>query len=440
MLVEVTLPVSISLLPLSMGWGLVLAAGVQVQAAPQTDRRGIDPSTPTAVLGAEIAEAPAPVEASPGSEDEPAVQRPVVHPEVLEPDVEPKPAWRGFQIASPDGRYSLAFGFLGQLRVTARDTEQTRPEGGVAVRLARPVLIANLWNGRVAMRLMPEFAGRVPSMLDATATVRAHAAFAVQVGQFRPWLSRSFRTGLPVLGLPGRGVIADRFRVDRDVGATVHGQPWDGKFEYYLGVFNGSGRDMTTLAPSPLLTARFVVAPVGAVPYVQTPYVRRIGPRSEQRGDAPSNALAVAIGGSAYTVANRESVTLPGGTAGRTGPRRRFGLSGDVVVSRRRMFALAEGFYERRDSLEDLGVAATNSWGAYAQAGVLAWSPFIDLTLRAGYVEDTTRTAPIEPGINAYVFGNDGKLQLAYRCDANAGGGAGGCVAHTGTLQAQLQF
>lgn len=420
-----------------MGWSLVLAPGVQA------DRRGIDPSTPTAVLGAEVAEvakAPPPVEADPAPEEGPAVEGEAPQPEAPELEPKPKPAWRGFQIASPDGRYSLSFGFLGQLRVTARDTEQTRPEGGVAVRLARPVLIANLWDGRVAMRLMPEFAGRVPSMLDATATVRAHEAFAVQVGQFRPWLSRSFRTGLPVLGLPGRGVIADRFRVDRDVGATVHGQPWDGKFEYYLGVFNGSGRDMTTLAPSPLLTARFVVAPVGAVPYVQTPYVRRIGPRSAQRGDAPSNTLAVALGGSAYTVANRESVALSGGTVGRTGPRRRFGASGDVVVSRRRVFALAEGFYERRDGIEDLGVAATNSWGAYGQAGFLAWNPFIDVTLRAGYVDDTTRTAPIEPGINAYIFGNDGKLQLAYRCDANAGGGAGGCVAHTGTLQAQLQF
>lgn len=290
------------------------------------------------------------------------------------------------------------------------------------------------------MLVMPEFAGRTPALLDATATVRVHEAFAVEMGQFRPWVSRGFRTGLPVTGLPDRGVIVDRFRVDRDVGVTVHGQPLGGKFEYYLGVMNGSGRDMTTLAPSPLVTARFVLAPLGPVPYEQTPYVRAVGPRSPRRHDAPTNPLAVAVGASGYTVANRESLAQEDGATLRTDPRRRWGASGDVVVSRRRVFGLAEGFYEHRAASPEVLVLEQRSWAVYAQAGVLTWNPFIDLTMRAGYIDDGRPLAPIEPGINAYIFGNSGKLQLAYRCDANAGAGESGCVAHTGTLQAQLQF
>ncbi|MBV1858750.1 MAG: hypothetical protein KUG77_10090, partial [Nannocystaceae bacterium] len=265
-------------------------------------------------------------------------------------------------------------------------------------------------------------------------------AFAVQLGQFRPWLSRGFRTGLPVLGLPGRGAIVDRFRVDRDVGVTVQGQPFGGKFEYYAGAMSGSGRGMTTLAPSPLFTARLVLAPLGPVPYVQTPYVRRVGPRSPRRHDEPSNRFAVALGASAYTVSNRESLARSDGSALRTEARRRWGTSGDLVVSQRRVFGVAEGFYEHRAGFSDVGVSAQKSWGAYAQAGVLAWNPFLDLTVRAGFIDEGRPVAPIEPGLNAYIFGNSGKLQVSYRCDVNAGRGESGCLAHTGTLQAQLQF
>ncbi len=417
-------------------------------APVQPADRGIDPSAPTAVTGAEVADTSPRVAGGLSAADGPRAPEPGslgknAEPET-EPETNPEPEtpsrWRGFRIVSKDEEHSLAFGFLGQLRTTVRDTTDARLQGGVAVRLARPVLIANLWGGTVAMRLMPEFAGPAPSMLDGTVTIRAADAFAVQLGQFRPWINRGFRTGLPVLGLPGRGAIVDRFRVDRDVGATVHGQPFGGKFEYYVGVMNGSGRDMTTLAPSPLLTARIVVAPLGAVPYVQTPYVREVGPRSAGRRDEPTNPLAVAVGAGGYTVAGRESIVQPDGTVVRTEPRRRWGASGDLVVSRRRVFALAEGFYERRAAAAELGVPAENSWGAYAQAGVLTWNPFVDLTMRAGFIDDGRPLAPLEPGINAYIFGNSGKLQLSYRCDVNAGQGESGCFAHTGTLQAQLQF
>lgn len=442
---------NISLAFISLGWSVAVASPASLDPGAAADptfdtsgTRALDASAPTAVVAAVGSEEPVHVavetdapEPDPGQPDASSVTPAKATQESVD---EAKQPWRGFRYASKDGAYSLSFGFLAQLRTSVRDTRGADAQGGVAVRLARPVFIANLWHGRVAMRFMPEFAGGTPAMLDTTATVRVHEAFAVQVGQFRPWLNRGFRTGLPVLGLPGRGIIVDRFRVDRDVGVTVLGQPLGGKLEYYVGVMNGSGRDMTTLAPSPLVTARFVVAPLGAVPYVQTPYVREVGPRSPTRRDEPTNGLVVAVGASGYTVANRESLEQTDGTTLDTDPRRRFGASGDLVVSRRRVFGLAEGFYEHRAGLSEVGVPTQQSWGAYAQAGVLAWNPFVDLTMRVGYIDDDRRLAPIEPGLNAYIFGNNGKLQVAYRCDVNAGEGEAGCVAHTGTLQAQLQF
>ena len=452
-----------ALLSLSIGWTLVAppveadsdpaATDAPVEVTPGNENappggaegREIADGTPTAVVAEPAAPAPK------AKQD---VPEPVVAPaSVLEPqpasileqdlvcDEEPPQIWDGFKIASRDGRHSLDFGFLGQLRTTVQDTATGDPSGGFSVRLARPTMVAQLWGGRVAMRLMPEFAGGTPSLLDATATVKANDAFAVQVGQFRPWISRGYRTGLPVVGLPGRGQIVDRFRIDRDVGLTVRGQPFGGKFEYYFGVLNGSGPGSRTLAPSPLLTGRVVVAPLGSVPYTQTPYVHDTGPRSKDRDAPPRNPMAVAVGAAAYTVANRENYVLDDGTTLRTDPRRKWGASGDIVVSRRRVFAMAEGFYEHRFGFENTPVPSEDAWGVYGQAGVLAWNPFLDVTFRSGLMSDFDRHfVPIEPGINVYFYGNHGKLQLSYRCDVDLQNHSHGCSTHVGTLQAQLLF
>lgn len=337
-----------------------------------------------------------------------------------------------------DGRHALQLGFLGQMRAELEPSSDRGSSGAARLVLVRPILGASLWNDRVQMRLMPEFAGLRPELLDATTTVVFREAAQLTVGQFRPWLSRGFRTGLHVVGVPGRGAVVDRFRVDRDVGATVRGTAWSGVFEYALGVFNGGGRGSTRLSASPLLTARLVVTPVGSVPYSQIPYIPDQGVRRGKPG-APSNPLAVAIGGSGYTVSKREDVALSPTLHRRTGPRRRWGASGDVVVSRRRVFGMLEGFYEHREGAPEGRVLARQGWGAYGQLGVLVWSPFVDVVLRGGVSSDDGEdTVSLEPGVGGYLLGNHGKLQLSYRHDAVLEPWRD--AAHRLTLQAQLQF
>lgn len=438
--------------------GIIVGLGLGVALGPASPQlpdaalgtRSLDASAPTAVPAAPL---PEPVVVSGAAED--LAEQPA--PVAVEPievaaaplpvrdqptcDEEPPALWGGFKVSSKDERHSLKVGFLGQLRTTLTDGPDQGPQGGFAVRLARPTLVAQLWEGRVAMRFMPEFAGANVTLLDATATVKANDAFAVQVGQFRPWLSRGFRTGLPVTGLPGRGAIVDRYRVDRDVGVTVRGKPWGGKFEYYFGLLNGSGINAREWAPSPLLTARVVVAPVGEAPYTQTPYARNVGPRSDDRNAPAAAPLAVAIGASGYTVSLREDSTLSTGDVVRTSPRRRVGASGDIVVSRRRVFAMSEGFYEHRAAISEMSIPADDAYGVYGQAGVLVWGPWLDVTFRTGVLSDQGERVPIEPGINAYIVGNHAKVQVSYRCDVSlAADASAGCSAHVGTLQAQLLF
>ncbi len=428
---------------LLLGASLVTAGSAEAQPSANPPRRGLDASAPTAVAApapaaaVETTAAPAPVDEGRSlalQESPPAPERPTC-------DEEPPALWDGFGVSFGEGRHSLRFGFLGQMRMSVVDDPPGGTDGGFSVPLVRPTLVAQLWEGRVAMRFMPEFSGAGATLLDATATVKASDAFAVQLGQFRPWLSRGFRTGLPVVGLPGRGEIVDRFRVNRDVGITLRGKPWGGKFEYYVGVLNGAGINQRQWAPSPLLTARAVVVPVGAVPYTQTPYARDVGPRSEDRNAPPSAPLAVAIGASAYTVALRETAPSSAGGAVRTDPRRRVGVSGDAVVSRRRVFVMAEGFYEHRAAMAEVSVPRSDAFGVYGQAGVLVWAPWLDVTFRSGVLSDGGERVPIEPGLNVYIYGNHAKLQVSYRCDVSlASDASAGCDVHTGTLQAQLLF
>ncbi len=344
-------------------------------------------------------------------------------------------AWRGFTLGDPTATHELRFGFLGQMRASVQDRSHTAPDAGLQLELARPIVAASLWRGRVRMRLMPEFAGGQPALLDATVTLALHRSARVVVGQFRPWLSRGFRTGLDVLGVPGRGPVVDRFRVDRDVGVTMRGDAFDAVFEYAVGVFNGGGRGARALSPSPLFAARMVVAPLGPVPYSQIPYIRERGLAGGRRGVQPRNPLAVAVGGSVYTVQNRETIEL-GDFSRRTQPRRRSGASGDVVVSRRRVYSMVEGFYEHR--VGTTSVPSRQAWGVYGQAGVLVWSPFFDVTVRSGIMSDAEEAAVVEPGLGVYPLGNHGKLQLAYRRDEALSALA--LDGHAATLQAQLSF
>jgi hypothetical protein len=335
----------------------------------------------------------------------------------------------GFGVRSADGAFSFGIGFLGQLRYEATLDDDQEVSQGIALRLARPVLQARLWGERLQMRLMPEFAGGSPRLLDATATVTVHPAFAIQVGQFRPWLSRGFRTGLPVLTLPDRGRVVDEFRVDRDIGLTILGHPFGGRLEYYAGILDGDGPNAVNVDPRLLYTGRVVVAPLGPVGYTQAPYLEG------------HDELRAAVGVSAYTVAVGETQDVVDPTTGATTTvslpdRRDVGASADVVVAGGRFSGQLEGFWRQQRRVGD---PPDDAWGGYGQLSGLVVVDRLDLAVRAGgQIIAGEVTLPIEAGLSIYLAGQHAKLQFRYGCDASPHGF--GCVRQLGTVQAQLSF
>jgi len=338
----------------------------------------------------------------------------------------------GFGLDSADGRFGLSLGILAQLRY-AIDVEDGEVDPGFSLRLGRTMVRGHMWDDRVVYQLQTEFSGRV-RLLDANAILNVDPAFAILAGQYRPWFTRGFPTNLPLQALPDRGSVLDAFRVNRDIGVTVLGRPFDGRMEYYLGVMNGEGLDLQAPRnPQPLLTARLVGAPLGSLGYSQTTAAhadKNLPFRFAFATNVATNEVSrVGLATDPETGAE-SSVSLP--------DLRTVVVGGDVALQGWRMIAMGEGFW-RRNQEED--GARDESWGAYGLLSGVLVRHRLDLSARVGALRlegETRAHMPVEPGLNLYVFADHAKLQVRYRCDVGLDNGS--CRSQGADLQAQLWF
>ncbi len=313
-----------------------------------------------------------------------------------------------------------------------------------SVNLVRPQLAMSAFDGLIRAYIQPELAG-VPRLLDAQLELVPDPAFALRVGQYRTPFSRAWITSIMQMELPDRGVIANNFSTDpasagRDTGAMVYGTPLDGLIEYYAGVFNGSGIDgRLGDTPVPMVVGRFVVTPLGQMPYSQTP--------SLDHDDMAS--LSFGING--YYRENEVEVMG-------TNVNDQIGSSaGDVAVAFGTFYLQAEGFY-RTERLATV-TNWTTAWGAYAQAGLFVLPRVLDVSARGSWADADVDTPgglvqAYEGAIAGYFalddtyYGQHLKLVVNYRFADNAGPATFGYgpdvilqgSSHRAIAQAQLWF
>ena len=338
----------------------------------------------------------------------------------------------GFAVTSADERFGLGIGFLGQMRYQVEESDGEIDHGFV-LPVVRPFLDAYLWDDKVHVFVMPELAPSQPRLLDAQVTVNLHQAFGLHLGQYRPFYSRGFMTGLPVQLLPDRGPVVDEFRVDRDLGVTAFGRPLAGRLEYYVGILNGEGPNAVgNVDPNMLYTGRVVVAPLGPVGYTQTPGLGE-----------DALPFRVAFGANGYTNVVEESEVVTDPMTGQDvtvalPDRREMGASADVALRWDRLSSQGEYFWRRRTRE---GGPDTTAWGAYGQVGVMAIRDRLQLGFRTGVLDLEDRpniVVPLEPGFNVFIADNHAKVQFRYRCDVDLG--ESGCRAQVGMIQVQLQI
>lgn len=330
---------------------------------------------------------------------------------------------RGAWLATPHIEFGI--GLLTALRYGATFTNDSVDSLGFTLPYVRPNLHASVFDGKLRFVIQPEFAGPTPRLLDAELVWQPIKAFGLDLGQYRPHVSRAWNTPIPTLGLVGRGAVDDAFHSDRALGATVFGRPFDGKLEYDVGVFNAGGYNLAKPTRlEPMVTWRLAVNPIGAVPYTQTPAFAKV--------DKPVFGFGV------HGWSDRFQPVAADPTLARPLERQRVTAGGDFVVMTPRVHVLLEGFgrwHVAKRGLLDAG------WGSQGQVGVMVLDETLELQARAGVMDPglgVGMQGTWEGGLSWYLFGNHVKAQLHYACTQSLAD-VQGCN-HRAELQTQLWF
>ncbi len=340
---------------------------------------------------------------------------PEAHAENLELSLE-----RGLRVTDPGSSNTLKLGFLGQMSFEA-SLERDSPRLNFSLPVARPFINASLMDERLTLFVQPELAGSAARLLDAEAVIALGDCYCsprISVGYYRPWFTRSWRTGLPQLAFSTRGAAARAFHGPRSLGVSVGGRP--GIFEYHVGVFNGQTPQQVPGAIPRLLTARVAINPLGPVPYTQTPWFE----------DLPGPRLSIGLNG-AYALpveASRDGGFIEREQA--TGAL-------DVAFLTPHLSVLAEGFARAELDTDEL------SWGSYLQINGLLAEKVWDIGGRVGVfrlADDFTSGQTdlhVELSSTLYLAGPSARLMFYYRAERGLDSGNG--LDALGT-QAQLWF
>jgi hypothetical protein len=344
----------------------------------------------------------------------------------------------GFGVESEDGAFGVRMGALLQYRVQLNEAADGEFRPSFQTFMVRPTLRMHAFGQKLRIFVQPEFAGTSARLLDLELTYQPHAAFAIRAGQFLTPFSRTFFTPVPLMQFVDFGIASDVFRVNRDTGVMLFGTPAEGRFEYYVGAFNGNAIDRD---PNERVrgmgVARIAVAPLGRVAYDQTPFL------------AASQPLRFALGLNGYLQRVVPTHTETNLTTGQTSTvqdpeRRNHTVGADLALYVDRFAFLGEVYY--RDQ-QIIGGARVHAIGAYAQMGYYLAPARLELAARVSYV-DPNRDAPLdsvhtyETALTGYVHGNHAKIALRYLfADANTSlSGLYAGRQHRLTLQTQVFF
>jgi phosphate-selective porin OprO and OprP len=144
---------------------------------------------------------------------------------------------KGFFLKSADGDFDLRLRALVQAD-SRFYFDNSRNNDGFLIRRARPELVGTVFK-KFDFRLMTEFAGSSPSLMDAWLNWRISPWFQVLAGKSKVpvglerYQSRENNLmtefGYPTSLVP-----------NRDLGIALHGEVFEGALDYYLGAFNGT--------------------------------------------------------------------------------------------------------------------------------------------------------------------------------------------------------
>lgn len=192
----------------------------------------------------------------------------------------------GFVLRSGDGASSLRIQGLFQPQFAQRLVDGAPDEGGLFINRARVGLLGSVFDKNLNYMFVTDFGGEKPRLLFLNVDYTFVPDWlTVRVGQFKRPFSRPFVTfasQLSMIDRPltvGPGVFGD----NADIGVMLHNGT-SRRFEYAVGVFNGTGPNVIPARVHPLIAMRVGYNTRGSSPYTE----------SDLEGGAPRFGVAAA--------------------------------------------------------------------------------------------------------------------------------------------------
>ncbi len=288
----------------------------------------------------------------------------------------------GFILASADRDYLLRVGFQSGIKaeLLVEDGDSQNRSGFFVL---RPILAGNVAKPWIRYWFSMELSANPPFVLDAFAEIQPLDVIGVRVGQQYTPFSRHEYYGPQQILFPEWSPVANYFWSGRDKGLLVLGFLGDHVLEYYLGIFSGTPlRQFTNIDGNYEAQARVTVSPLGETAVTEFPY---IVPRGEAlppfRISFTANGYYGKIrrGVENFNPSTFSFEVTPSDTSNRGGT---FGA--DVFVQGGRFVAFGEGYVRHLDPSTGSGWTSSGAWG---QVGVLLVPRWLDVGLRAHFVE-----------------------------------------------------
>jgi phosphate-selective porin OprO/OprP len=236
----------------------------------------------------------------------------------------------------------------------------------------------------------------------------------IRLGQYKVPFDREFLTSGFSLQLIDRSIANDEFSLRRDIGLQFAGNLFQDRFNYAVGMFNGSGANQSNQNNDFMYVGRMVYMPFGSYPY------------SQGALDTPDRSkLAIGLAGAylpSLEPGERDSL------AGRLGNTNIVSVTSDVyeltadVAFKYQNISFEGGYYFRNiDPEEPTPFGEQDADGFYLQLGYFFIPKKFEVAARYSWADpdnpntiENNEQTEYTAGLSYYISGHDLKLQANY--------------------------
>lgn len=331
----------------------------------------------------------------------------------------------GFTIKSKDGLFSMRMRLRTQLQFSVNDTDDEDTATDFNVRRLRIAWDGNAFTPwlKYVLQISGDNDGNF-NLRDAYFDFAYNTMFVPRPGQYKVPFNREELTSSSELQLVERSIVNNEFAYGRDRGVSIYGVL--GNFLVYgAGVFNGDGRNGTSVDSNLLYAGRIMLTPCcGKLKYGGT-FPAGGDYKIEPNFGEDFPLFAFGVGAAGIPGLNIDQKTPDSDIDERFAE---IGTTDADVLSltadanfKYSIFSIEGEFDYRRIAPEESGLEKVNDYGVRAQTGIFLMPNFIEIAARYAQiwydtdVEGRDTTWQLTPGINFYLSkSHKYKIQLDY--------------------------